>query len=255
MRLIWPLKPLNERLRHHGDARVELGARTVELEETELQSLDITSIVVDTQQYLDVAFAAPGNRATEKRSSGRLRLTVDARYEQAFELFGAEENFEKLELTLISTVFFGGSAGDLLLVRYLRGVARSSGELPLSEQFRLGGTNNVRGLEEGELIGANLGWDTAEIGLRLGGLFGKSDGNFLDTTYLKGFFDRGRLSDASSFGDLLDLDDGVDGYGLGIELRDILGKRPGSLELAWARSSDSVVNDSGTFLVNLKLHY
>jgi outer membrane protein assembly factor BamA len=177
-------------------------------------------------------------------------------------------------------MFFGFSAPTDLFLRYQRGTGATSNGAPLYKLFRLGGPLNVRGLEEGEFVGNSYAYDRAELGVALlpavrtiRSLFPhgkKADNqtsaepaatNFggidLANTYVKTFYDRGRVFDTKSLGEILNPAHGVKGYGIAAEMRGIafiMNKRA-NLTIGYARSPDSLLHRRGVVVTGLSLDF
>lgn len=194
-------------------------------------------------------------------------LTASAK--KAFSILGADFPFDQFSISIGGQLFFGPSSPTDIFLRFNSQVGVSSGRTPVFEQFRLGGPNNVRGLEEGEFIGRNMNFERAEMGFKstyLLSLFkpktGKETTNpqptvggiDLSNTYVKAFYDWGRVTDKTSLADLFKLASGVQGIGIGIELRGLnLGGKRASLTIGYAYSHDSVLHKSGVLVTGLSL--
>ncbi len=203
---------------------------------------------------------------------GALDLRLQARAEIAEDILGGETDFEQYRYDVSAQLFFGARSRFDFFVRYQTGVATSRGGVPEFERFRLGGSEFLRGFEEGEVLADNVGFDRTEFGVSLGYLVealskNQDDGERgaeaaampgidLSNVYLKIFYDRAQISDSSSISDLLDFDGGLEGYGLSLELRDLpleIGR--GNLAIGYARSPDSVTHDSGTLFTTLSWNF
>jgi hypothetical protein len=139
---------------------------------------------------------------------------------------------------------------------------------------------NVRGLDEGEFVGNSYAYDRAEFGIAflplvrtVRNLFphGKKTVNAnpelpaatnfggidLANTYVKIFYDRGRVFDTKSLGEILNPAHGVKGYGIAAEMRGIafiMNKRA-NLTIAYARSPDSLLHRRGVVVTGLSLDF
>ncbi len=79
----------------------------------------------------------------------------------------------------------------------------------------------------------------------------------LANTYLKVFYDRGRVFDTKSLGEILNPAHGVKGYGIAAEMRGIafiMNKRA-NLTIGYARSPDSVLHRRGVVVTGLSLDF
>jgi hypothetical protein len=176
--------------------------------------------------------------------------------------------------------WFAGITGPQdFLIRYARGFGISSGSIPLFELFQLGGTGNIRGIEEGEYVGRNLAFDQSELGVNAVSVWewfshkGSSSpkpaagvtpppasqlSNLgISSIFIVGFYDRGRLPSGSSLGEVLDLSRAFHGYGFKAELRGLhAGNKLGNLSLGYARSPDSILHrDKGIFITAFSLDF
>jgi hypothetical protein len=76
----------------------------------------------------------------------------------------------------------------------------------------------------------------------------------LSNTYLKAFYDWGRVTDKTSLADLFKIAPGVQGIGIGIELRGLnVGGKRASLTIGYAYSHDSLLHKSGVLVTGLSL--
>jgi hypothetical protein len=208
-------------------------------------------------------------RKTPRSRVGELDLFVTATAKKAFDLLGADFPFDQFTINLGGQLFFGPASPTDLFLRFAGELGVSSARTPIFEQFRLGGPNNVRGLEEGEFIGRNMNFERAELGIKstyLLSLFKRNVGATADkpgptvggidlsNTYVKTFYDWGRVADKTSFADLFKLTSGVQGIGIGIELRGLnVGGKRASLTIGYAYSHDSLLHKSGVLVTGLSL--
>jgi hypothetical protein len=167
-----------------------------------------------------------------------------------------------------------------LFLRYQRGAGASSNGTPLFKLFRLGGPLNVRGLEEGEFVSNSYAYDRSEFGVALlplartiGSLFphGKKADNTnseqpaatniggidLANTYVKIFYDRGRVFETKALGEILNPAHGVKGYGIAAELRGLafIANKRANLTIGYARSPDSLLHRRGVVVTGLSLDF
>lgn len=198
-----------------------------------------------------------------------LSLQVTASGWKGLSILSGDFPYEQFRITASPQIFFGFQNPTDMFFRYLRGIGASSRDTPIFKLFRFGGWQNVRGLEEGEIVGRNIAFEKWETGVRAltvwdwlrrksktAGKTGNSDstpddnkaigGLDLSSVYVKLFYDRGRVLNESSLSELLDLAHGVRGYGIALEFKgfSINGKRA-SLTLGFARSPDSKLHPIG----------
>ncbi len=91
-------------------------------------------------------------------------------------------------------------------------VAGGGGTVPLSEQYRFGGASSVRGYLEDQFHGERVTWGGVELRL------GRAGGSRLYTFYDMGYF-RFAAIDPEDPGRLVNRNDTVRGFGLGLETR------------------------------------
>jgi hypothetical protein len=78
----------------------------------------------------------------------------------------------------------------------------------------------------------------------------------ISSIFVVGFYDRGRVMQASSVGELLDLRHALHGYGCKAELRGLrAGTRTGNLSIGYARSPGSVLHSKGVFITAFSLEF
>ena len=209
-------------------------------------------------------------RKTPRSRLGELDAFVTASAKKAFSVLSADFPFEQFSINVGGQLFFGPTSPTDIFLRFNSEVGVSSSRTPVFEQFRLGGPSNVRGLEEGEFVGRNMNFERAELGFKstyLLNLFKHKPANAdaakpqptvggidLSNTYVKAFYDWGRVADKTSLADLFKLASGVQGIGIGIELRGLnLGGKRASLTIGYAYSHDSVLHKSGVLVTGLSL--
>ena len=222
-------------------------------------------------------------RAGRRGGFGEIGFLFDATGQKGLDALGADFSYRQYELTAGVQVFFGFTAPNNMFLRYQRGVGASSEGTPLFKAFRLGGRLNVRGLEEGEFVGNSYAYDRTEFGVGLLPLissiryvlpFGRkseprdsqsgSDGGpkqfggiDLANTYVKTFYDRGRLFDTKSLGGILNPAHGVRGFGIAAELRGLafIQNKRANLTIGYARSPDSLLHRRGIIVTGLSLDF
>jgi outer membrane protein assembly factor BamA len=191
-------------------------------------------------------------------------------------------NFERYYATVRAQGFAGITGPEDFLFRYVRGIGMGSRAMPLFELFQLGGNGSVRGIEQGELVGRGMAIDQSEIGVNTASLWRwvsrKQDPPKaappassavgagatapalsklgISSIFLVGFYDRGRVTQAASLGELLDLQHALHGYGCKVELRGLrAGTRVGNLSMGYARSPGSVLHSKGVFITAFSLEF
>jgi outer membrane protein assembly factor BamA len=177
--------------------------------------------------------------------------------------------------------FAGITGPEDFLIRYARGIGMGSRAMPLFELFQLGGNNSVRGIEQGEFVGRGIAFDQSEVGVNTASVWrwvSRKQGQpkpavvpagsaaaapapslsklGISSIFVVGFYDRGRVAQASSLGELLDLQHALHGYGCKAELRGLrAGTRMGNLSIGYARSPGSVLHSKGVFITAFSLEF
>jgi outer membrane protein assembly factor BamA len=218
-------------------------------------------------------------RAGKRGGIGELDFLLTGKGQKGFTGLGGDFSYRQFELSAGAQMFFGFTNTTDLFLRYQRGAGASSNETPLFKIFRLGGSLNVRGLEEGEFVGDSYAYDQTEFGIALLPLLRTVRNLFphkpasnspsaepaatniggidLANTYVKVFYDRGRVFETKSLGEILNPAHGVKGYGVAAELRGIafiMNKRA-NLTIGYARSPDSLLHRRGVVVTGLSLDF
>ena len=218
----------------------------------------------------------PGKRG----GIGEIDFLFNAVGQKGFTGLGGDFSYRQYELNGGAQIFFGFSTPTDLFLRYQRGTGASSNGTPLFKLFRLGGPLNVRGLEEGEIVGNSYAYDRTEFGVGLLPLVGTIRNLFphgkkttnanpeepaatniggldLANTYVKVFYDRGRVFDTKELGEILNPAHGVKGWGIAAELRGIafIANKRANLTIGYARSPDSLLHRRGVVATGLSLDF
>lgn len=220
---------------------------------------------------------------------GNLALTLDARFQHGGQWFGTDYRFDKASVKVTGELLFGLKTPQDFFLRYSQGVARGSATTPVFELFRLGGPENLRGIEEGEFIGRRLTFGQAEFGVSSLALLrflrrspapqavpeadpaAEPNGqppSPLDfaNLYLKLFVDHARLSDPTSFraatsqtaAPKIFVNQRALGYGFAAELRNLAGgalSQRLSLTIGYAYSPDSRLHRKGTLVTGVVIGF
>jgi len=187
---------------------------------------------------------------------GGVEVTADSHFLQGLPAGGYV--FTQLLAAVQATMYFGSSHPRDFFLRFRKGMGTSNGTAPLPELFRLGGTDNTRGVEQGEQVGRVIAFEQSEAGIsaRLivswfqkpthSDLAPKSSPIDLTKIFVKTFYDRGRVGATGSFADLGAFSHGARGYGVAVEIQTLAaGNKRISLSLGYARSPDSVLHPHG----------
>jgi len=167
-------------------------------------------------------------------------------------------NYTKWQAAAQVTLWFGWQDSRQFLLRQNLRNGSLFGTVPSLDLFRLGGSDSVRGLQQGELAGHSVLSTSTELGYSLAqlgrALFGNSTNSTsaspLDGTYLKGFFDWGRTSPNGSIGSPWHEGDGAVAYGAAIDIAKPSIGPPSSFTLGYAFSPQSHLHRSGMVFVS-----
>ncbi len=223
------------------------------------------------------AFVKHDFRKPLAKGIGELELRLRHDLRKGFHLFGADYEFWKTRTVVAADLLFGFASQRDMFLRYRHGDNRGSTETPIFELPLLGGADSVRGLEEGEFIGRKVSFDQFEAGANLSSVWRLFAGKgrlpdkpfcpFEDGTqprppfdfenlYVKVFFDMGRVSDSPVT--ISALPRRADGYGLAVELRDMMADESGrrlNLSIGYARSPQSRLHNSGLMFTGVSFDF
>ncbi len=220
-------------------------------------------------------------RAGMRGGIGEIDFLFNAMGQKGLTTLGGDFSYRQYDLSSGAQIFFGFTAPSDMFLRYLRGAGASSNGTPLFKLFRLGGPLNLRGLEEGEIVGNSYAHDRTEFGVAflpllrtIRNLFprGKQTNNNanpeqpgatnfggidLANTYVKIFYDRGRVFETKALGEILNPAHGVKGYGIAAEMRGIafIKNKRANLTIGYARSPDSLLHRRGVVVTGLSLDF
>ena len=226
-------------------------------------------------------FATYDLRKAGKRGGiGEIDFLLTATGQDGLTALGGDFDYRQYEMSSGAQMFFGFSSTRDLFLRYQRGFGASSNTTPLFKVFRLGGSLNVRGLEEGEFVGDSYAYDRTELGVAFLPMLGtirqlfpgkkKSDrrdpyqpavtnfgGIDLANTYVKVYYDRGRIFETKALGEILNPAHGVKGYGIAAEMRGLafIKNKRANLTIGYARSRDSLLHRRGIVVTGLSLDF
>lgn len=213
---------------------------------------------------------------------GEVEVEAAARWDQGFDSGDGDFDYSQWQAAGLVKVLFGWEDARDWVFRQSLTTGGSHGRLPDLSQFRLGGGQPVRGLQEGERSGRSMVATATELGINLGrlvrrparsttsgqesgaGAEGGEDGTgeeggkggdsplgFLEGMYLTAFFDWGRTSPEGSAGDAWEGGRSATGFGVLLEVpKQALGRRFGSLSVGYAYSPDSELHRGGVFVVS-----
>ncbi len=238
----------------------------------------VTALTPSVRHLLGYDFSRSGANGVPRGGVGQAKLLVTAEADLARPSLGGDFTFNRYHVTAQAEIFWGITGSNDFLVSYSRGLGTSSSTTPLFELFGLGGTASVRGIEEGEFVGRNIAFDQSEFGVNAQSLWhwikhksktaapaGPSGTSPLDTLlsglgitsiFLNGFYDRGRVTNEASVGDLLGLGHSTHGAGFDLELRGLrVANKRANLSLGYARSPESILHHKGVFISSLSIDF
>jgi hypothetical protein len=226
--------------------------------------------------------AQPSGDMPPRSGLAKAAVRFDGRVTRGLTALAGDFDFTQYAASLTGETYWGSHGREDFLIRYTRGVGGSSSTTPIFKLFRLGGQANIRGIEEGEFIGRQLGFDQSEAGVSLPlilSLFKSKNKEKekppsgeteeaaapkpsplaalgISSAFIKGFFDRGRVTNSSSFGGMWNLADALKGYGVAVELQGLkVGNRRANLSIGYARSSQSVIHKKGLVSTTLFIDF
>jgi hypothetical protein len=183
---------------------------------------------------------------------GEFGLEAIAVFRNATRQLGGDFEFSRSQFSATVDTLSGWRTRREILARYAWLSGSADDETPAFQQFRLGGPTNVRGLEAGEYVGLDLGAQQFTLGIGLPVIIpalGSSGGSPLESSYLTTFYDRGRVTSG-------DVTHEADGYGIGIELRNLpAGRQRVHLAIGWARSPQSVLHPHGVMMMGVHFSF
>jgi hypothetical protein len=169
------------------------------------------------------------------------------------------------------TLYFGVATPRDFLLRFRKGLGTNTGAPPLFELFRLGGSDTLRGMEQGEFVGQKIAFEQGDAGVSVRQIVAwfKHDAKKLEPEqspkpspidlskiYVLGFYDRARITTASTFSDLLWFNHAPKGYGAEVEIESLsAGTKRLSLSLGYGYSPDSVLHRKGVVVTSAQLDF
>jgi hypothetical protein len=219
------------------------------------------------------ADVTPGYHYTpaSSRHLGGIDVAAGAHLIRSFSILDANP-FTRISADASATLYFGAAQPRDYFVRFRKGASTSTGMTPLFEILRLGGTDSVRGIEQGEYIGRKLAFEQAEAGLsaRLIASWFKhkpagpapektpsASPIDLSTIYIKGFYDRGFSTDSAQASDLLKfLTHAAHGFGAAVEIQSLAaGSKRITLSLGYAWSPESILHTKGVPITSATINF
>ena len=225
---------------------------------------------------LSLTFRASSGFEPGDKTSGLVRsagFRLESTFERSFGILGSDLRYERWDARAgVDGMFwlFSATPRNDLLLRYVHGYGTANAGTPLFRFLRVGGESNVRGMEEGELIGRRLQYQQLEVGVGVCSLqqllFAKKatprdgaapgppgaecqlGGLDLNRAFLKAFVDHADLTERAVGRQFLRGSRGIVGTGIALELHDLpVGNDLKlSLTIGYAYSPDSQRHASGT---------
>lgn len=219
---------------------------------------------------IDQRWRLPANSGN-KDTIGETWIDLDMDWQEAFDFFGSNLNYASYEIAPGARQYLGWETNeDIFLVwNWAAGIATSS--TPRFAQFRLGGNQRLRGLQEGEYIGRSFIYQGFETGITIRPIVeylfenlrndqSATDAQNNSTTlggvdlakiYIKGLIESGQVSESSSLGEWITFPTALTSYGVALEYG---GPIPGSgtdnglvLSVGYAYSPQSSAREGRVF--------
>jgi hypothetical protein len=197
---------------------------------------------------------APAGEAPDGGGLGELLLGVEGLVKRGGSLFGGDFLFTRRDASATGRIFWGWRSRKDVFFRYKRGVGGGTVGTPIFLLQRIGGSGNVRGIEEGEYIGRYAAYDQWTAGISFAALwttFGGGERGLgpLAEAYLTALHDRAALDDA---GPITRPGGSFHGSGIGVELRNMgaFGRRV-NLLIGYARSPQSALHRRGMMILDV----
>ena len=222
-----------------------------------------------TAAFLDLTLNYRYEPVKPKPGIGGLELTLTS---QAINGFSTSDfSFTQVLIWGQGTLYFGSKHPRDYFLRFRQGVGTSNPGTPLFKLFRLGGTDILRGIEQGEFVGRKIGYQQFEAGVSgreiISWFSGKPKAPIpgdkpaappidLSKIYLKGFYDRGRVNNNAGFSDLIGFRHAAKGYGVAVEIQTLPTKLGNvTMTIGYARSPDSVLHRSGLPITGVSISF
>src|ERR1051325_1068865 len=206
----------------------------------------------------------------KRGSLGGLEFTLVANALRGFAR--SDFPFTQVSMSGQGTIFFSTKHARDVFLRFRQGLGTSNGRTPLFELFRLGGNDVLRGIEQGEFVGRQIGYQQFEAGVGVATIASwfqhkktepaklREESSKLpidlSKVYLKGFYDRGRVSDNSDFSELFVVRHAARGYGAAVEVQALPAQgRTVTLSIGYARSPDSVLHRKGLAITGVSINF
>jgi hypothetical protein len=200
-----------------------------------------------------------------------LRLQLDSTLTKGARWLGGDFAYDAAAATGTFELTFGLREPHQYLIRGRAGAGSASRGTPLPRLFQIGGPDYVRGLERGEFTANTLLWQQAEGGPSLTTLLGwiqalrpshrqpppctdTSSARLpfdLRSSYLEVFYDHARVSQGTSWVNVLDQSTSLQGYGAALELGKV--KNTIGLSLGYGYSPQSTLHRHGVMFVGVTL--
>jgi hypothetical protein len=208
---------------------------------------------------------------------GFLEAGISGAAQKGLRLLAGDFDYTRYDVAAQVTLFLGRPDQPRnLFVRWRQGFATGTTGTPLIRLPRIGGPETVRGIEDGEITASDVLYRQIELGVRLLAVAdwlrrrqsagsesaqqesSQSAATLLDHAYMKGFYDVGRATESLRSGNVLWVSPGVEGYGVGIEVRELpvpIRRQRAAVSLGYAFSPDSELHRSGVFFTKILLEF
>ncbi len=197
---------------------------------------------------------AGGTKEASAGGISEVRLSLSGKMRRATRWLGGDFDFSRPLFSASGEAMFGWRTRRELLVRHTWGAGSASAGTPVFQLYRLGGSNNVRGLEEGEFVGRNLRFQQSTLGIALPVIFTAlrdAEGPLaaLANSYVTVFYDRGQV-------EIEHIRHFANGYGFAVEIRSLpAGNRYANVSIGWARSPQSFLHRRGVCTLGVNFDF
>jgi hypothetical protein len=200
------------------------------------------------------------------------RLELTANLTKAGRWLGADFSYDSMEISGSTQITFGLQDTRQFLLRGKAGLASASHGTPVQKQIQIGGADYVRGLERGEYLAHALVWQQVEAGvsfvsfwrwlksLRRGAApagTAARQGPTLpfdtENSYVKIFFDHGRISSAASITRAAESGMALQGYGIAAELGRLQNRM--DLTIGYGFSPQSALHKKGVVFTGFEIRF
>jgi hypothetical protein len=195
------------------------------------------------------------------------RLELASNLIKAGRWLGADFSYDTVEASGSTQITFGLQDTNQFLLRGKAGLGSASQGTPVQKQLQIGGANYIRGLERGEYLAHALVWQQVEAGVSFLSLWrwarslrrsaNTSQSPALpfdaENSYVKVFFDHGRISPATSITRAAESGAVLQGYGIAAELGRLQNRI--DLTIGYGFSPQSALHKKGVVFTGFEIRF